>query len=557
MKKTFILVFFLIILSGIGIVNAETLTGDLGTGEGWLSQTYSITSGSHGTTTGNMRYLYFNDIQNAQGFKSLIFWMYQPASVGYDSGSPNGAVTSFTAYNTNLTDGSKGSTVKGTGFMGYQRSYDYAGTQVGSYCWIIFDEPVVNSDTGDVKYYIEYDHSALYNITFQWYPLSSYTPASGFSGFALDGTTDAKNFEGTYTQNRDLQFHNSYTVTKPAGLGIQGSIIKSYLGTTYQSRAFIINASDGAVISSEASVNPITYNFTNNKEVIRICLLSSNATWFNSTDLFTAGSGYTPTPTPTVTATPIPTIAPGYIRTWMHLLDREGNHIHAGNIDIEDIEGSTWTNSTHDADGIAYIDTLPYHTINIYGSYDIFENEFLPNELLAQETGYTGYTYYLTLFPYESLAEEGQTSLYVEVKDAQTHSYISYAVVKAAVDGGYTYSQSTATAGSAVFLVPNNTIVRLSATASGYISGSSVINTGSGSSYTTTIELTRQLVTVTPTSTVPPGGVTPAITVDGRTANQKDADMMNKIRDNGPVLIDLAIIATILGLVGLMTKGWK
>lgn len=71
-----------------------------------------------------------------------------------------------------------------------------------------------------------------------------------------------------------------------------------------------------------------------------------------------------------------------------------------------------------------------------------------------------------------------------------------------------------------------------------------------------TVSLHKQVVTTRPTSTIPPGGITPAITIDPRSASQKDADMMDMIRTAGPNLIQLALAVTMISLLGLMTKGF-
>ena len=259
-----------------------------------------------------------------------------------------------------------------------------------------------------------------------------------------------------------------------------------------------------------------------------------------------------------VTQNCVGSIASGYIRTFAYIWDRSGNMIHGADISLKDVETGAWSNYTSDADGIGCIDTLPSHTINIYGSYSIFANQYLPNSYLGAEAGTVGNEiYFLTLFPFESKASAGNTSLYVQVKDAQTKYFIPYAVVQAAVTGGATYSQSTANAGSAIFIVPINTIIKLSASAAGYSSGSATINSGTGNVTITTIELSKGIVTATPTTTIPPGGITPAITPDPHdpaitgSTTAKGQDMMNWLAMNGMSLVQLCFFITICALLGI------
>jgi len=106
---------------------------------------------------------------------------------------------------------------------------------------------------------------------------------------------------------------------------------------------------------------------------------------------------------------------------------------------------------------------------------------------------------------------------------------------------------------AAVFVVPNNTIIKARASKTGYGPVTELFNSGEVSPKTKTLSMYRLVVTPVPTATIGPGGTTP-VYVDPRTTIQKDADMMNQIRDAGPGLIGLAIVATIFGLIRLMTK---
>jgi hypothetical protein len=356
---------------------------------------------------------------------------------------------------------------------------------------------------------------------------------------------------GQWLWNKNTYVSSNYTVTRPSGLGISGNVNK--MG--YNSRAFVTN-STGVEITSDTTASTTTFNFNvQDNTPIYIKMLTPTGTWYNSSALFAPA-------VPTVTPTPTTTIPAGYIATRVHLMDNGGNPIHGGNINILDVEANVWTNSTSDADGILYVYTLPYHTINIYGSFTVFPNEFLPNELLGQETGYEGgYVYWLTLYPYETIAPPGETSLYVEVRDAQTHYIVTYSVVR--IDyNGLTFSQNTGNTPSALFLVPNNTIIHATASKTGYVSGTIVTNSSSGSTKTVTIELSKATVTTVPTGTVLPGETTVRPTVDpsdpslhGGDTSMKAQEMMNWLAMNGMSLVQLCFLVTIMALLGVKLGG--
>lgn len=71
----------------------------------------------------------------------------------------------------------------------------------------------------------------------------------------------------------------------------------------------------------------------------------------------------------------------------------------------------------------------------------------------------------------------------------------------------------------------------------------------------TTVDLSLVATGATPTLTgTPTAGATAGPTPDTRTASQKDADIMDLLRDNGYNLVTLAILATFVGLLKIMSK---
>ena len=72
------------------------------------------------------------------------------------------------------------------------------------------------------------------------------------------------------------------------------------------------------------------------------------------------------------------------------------------------------------------------------------------------------------------------------------------------------------------------------------------------------LELSKATVTAAPTSTIPPGGVTPVITQDpndpslrGGDTSLKAQEMMNWIAMNGMTLVQLCFLVTVLALMGV------
>lgn len=393
--------------------------------------------------------------------------------------------------------------------------------------------------------YMNYSRNALYNFSYTWTGTTG-APASNFHWVQAVG---ADPVSGDYNHVKDVSATADYTATKPAGLGIEGVITK----TQGLSQAFVFS-STGATITSQSAASEDDFNFTVPNDQIIIGIYTSNAVWFNSSVLFSPGT----TPTPTATPTAAPTIAPGYVRTSVETIDgTTGNTIHGSNIFLYDVEGSAWSNSSSDGDGIHYIDTLPYHTINAYGTFTEFAGEYTDASALSLPTGYYGgFTYYLSMFPPALSPGEGNVNLYVTVMDADTYALINDASVQVRLPTGAVQGGSSGSTGTEVFVVPNSTVINIAATKYGYVGSNTVINSGSGTTASAKVYMHKAVITTIPTSTIPPGGVTPVITVDSRSASEKDVAMMDKIRDAGPDLIDLAIVATILGLLCLMTKGF-
>lgn len=534
MKKVLILVCFLIVLSGIGIASAETLTGTLGA-SGSNSTLYSV---AHtGATASFPQRIYAGLFQNTEGTESLILFF--STTPTYDAGAPAGATTPFTAQ---LTDGAGMQLADGT--MGYQRLFNTGGTEIPGYLWLQFNNYSTGGNTGNKFLFINYSRNALYNVTYTWTGTSG-APVNNFHWILATGGNPVS---GDYNHVKDVSAIADYTATKPAGIGIEGTVTK----TEGSSQAFIFNAS-GTTITSQSAASTDQFNFTVPNDQIIIGIYTSGGIWYNSSVLFSAGTG---TPNPTVTPTTAPTIAPGYVRTNVWVMDHLGNAVHGVDIAMYDVEGTTWSNSSGDADARHYIDTLPYHTLNLYADLTAFPDEFLPASLLGVETGYSGESYYLVMYPTTLPPGDGNVNLYVTVTDEDTGALIRDASLTATY-GTTTQGGTSGSTGTEIFVVPNQTNIRITGSKAGYTSATQYLNSGTGTVINTGLELTKLLVTTVPTSTIPPGGVTTAVTVNphdpsitGNT-NASAQDMMNWLAANGMQLVQLCFLVTILGLLGI------
>ena len=523
-------------------VSAETLNGTLG-GYGYNQTLFDMPYQTPGSTIGQ---LVTNDIESSGSMYTLVLW--PGVTLPTDAGAPDRVSTSFKAYA--LAAGSPYPRVDdytvATGTIGYQKIYNAASPpveQTTGYIWIVFDEWNTTGRSGDLRLELNYTRNDLYNVTLTDHGNPSNTPSGGV---CIGGLISASAcIVGSYSNIKVYDAWASYSAIKPSGLGIAGTVVK-----TGNSRIFVTNISD-YTIASENLANENTFSFSVLADQIYIKLLSPDNTWYNSSLLFSTGP-----PPPTVTPTPVPTIPPGYIVTYVRTFDPLTNSdIYGTDISMYDVEAAVWTNYTADPDGRGEIYTLPYHTLNLYATYPT-EGVYNDAELLGVETGYGGgKLFYLDMYPYTPAPAEGYVELYTTVRNRDDKSPVTYASIGTTIisTGAYFGSSSGAT-GTDIYTYPNDTALRIIVNKAGYLTATVYTDTGDAEKKYVIIEMDRATVTPTPTGTVLPGETTVRPTIDPRTDSEKDADMMNQVRDAGPMLIGLAIIATIVGLMKLMAK---
>jgi PKD repeat protein len=250
-------------------------------------------------------------------------------------------------------------------------------------------------------------------------------------------------------------------------------------------------------------------------------------------------------------------VASGYVRTYAQCMDSVSLGVVSGcNIQLKDMEGGSWSNATNLDNGYWCIDSYPAHHINGYADatgYTSTSNLNYPAGAAA--------TMGLLLIPgYVPAAPAGSVYVFAKVSDAYTLYPLEYANIQVTGSGVNSSSQSTNSAGLAIFTVPNNTAMTFTAYKNGWITKSKTITTTPLGPDTAIIELERQTSTIVPTPTAGPGGtvaptIDPDLNPDGSYPDDystiKGQNMLNWLAANGMDLIQLCFLVTVMALLGV------
>jgi hypothetical protein len=548
MKKQFILVIALLALVSMMIapVSAEIILGTLG-GSSTGSYSYNSTPTSGAFT---LSYLGVTNIENSIGTKGYVHFDVAGYLTSYDDATESVGNIPFELLNTSESP----NCVIARGTFGYQRSYDAYGVEIPGYQWLEFDSwENLSYITGSHSFLLVIDVNAAHNPLFN--AGSPYLPTSnGDMAFAGAPGVSAV---GNHLRNVELTTYAEYTAVRPLGIGIEVLVTKLHGGVTYPSRAYVFNGTSGEVIGNNPTVNTNNLYFSLLDQPLKIGIQDPLGNWYNTSVLFASGI---PTPVPTVTPTPVPTIPLGYVRSIFTTIDgMTGYDIHGTNIMLRDVEAATWTNTTSDPDGSLSIDTLPYHTINAYATYTAEAGIYSDGELLGVTTPYAGTSHnYITMYPPALSPGTGNTNLYITARDYDTYLLLTSASIKYTSPTGATTIGSTGSSGTDIQNFPNNTAIIVAASKTGYKGASITVNTGTGTTKSATIYLSKATVTTAPTSTIPPGGVTPVVTQDpndpslhGGDTSMKAQEMMNWLAMHGMDLVQLCFLVTIFALLGV------
>jgi hypothetical protein len=486
MIKRLSLVILLCLFLCISLVSAETLTGSLGS-SGVVSTNYIL-----GYDVGGQYDNIYYDGSNCLSTKAIEYNTGSTALIHFDdTGHPSSYASTANISGICPVTGKIGAATIFTGYFGYFRSFNFIGTEIEGYQYYTFSNWNSSGLTGaqDIKIY---NNGSCGLLGVQSRRTNNHTQF--ISGLLTLGQSSFNGFPGGYyTYNKNIDFFNEYTVTKPSGIGITGYVTKTIGGTAYSSKVHILNGTSDTQLQSDQYANTNQFNISTNAESIKINIYSSGQNWYNSSVLF---APVTPTITPT------PTIPVGYTRTYAYTSDCiSGARLQNTNISFYDIENTSWTNYTYDTDGKGYIDALASHTLDIYGSDP--SGVFGTDAYLNQPVGSDGKTFSLLLCPSFLDPGEGNTNLVLSTYDAATNYILQSVTVQAQLPTGSIEGGNTGLSGSYTFVVPNNTNIVLTGVKTGYITTALTVNSGSGQlklvkMYLGRYEPTTQIPTQTP-----------------------------------------------------------
>lgn len=533
----------LIILALIALiivpVSAETLTGSLGSTDSiYANYVYGGANNFRGEV---FHTLYAYNMEYTSGTNTIIF--ISNSTLGtkptFTNATKSGNTTTFIAK--------VGAVQVGSGTIGYQRIFSGAPPveQYGGYVWVTFNNYNTSGFTGDQT--VDLIWSGLDGLAYTQASPATVPPlATGYMVFAVNGWYPEA-ARGDFIVSRNDISTSDYTATKPGGLGITGNVYK----TTGTSQITIYDSILNTPVSSEYTVSSTNFSFNVPRSSIIVSMLTPFGIRYNSSILF--APTVTPTPTPTWTDTdPIPS---GYVRTWFRNVNGQaGGSIYNSNLMLRDVQNNTWRNYTADLDGAAYIDTLPNHTIDGYGTATGFYN----TSRLGLAT-YPNGMWDLSLYPVGSLLNPGtgNVNLIITVNDKTTGLKLNSILKVVKPDGSMTV-ESTGSSGTVTTVVPNASYILVTATKTGYESATKGITTSSLGPDSLQIELTKTTVTPVVTATPLPGQLTPAPTQDpndpslhGGDTSPKAQEMMNWLAMNGMDLVQICFLITVLALLGV------
>lgn len=574
MKKFLILISLIAILFLVTTGYAETYSGSLDAPATGVYNDYVGTYNGLGTN-GSWHTLNVGNIENSQGLKYLIQYdtgglcikgfSNTSATDTYYLGNNVSGQTSFTAK--------AGTTTIGSGVIGFQRLFNWLGTEQYGYSYLIFNSWDPDSMSGTKKINLTFDDNALHGLSAGGYgnggslPVAAWIQVGSTSGVC-----------GNFSIAAVYPFHNSYTVVEPSGLGIQGTVFKNDSGTPYASRVHVINGLTNQTISSDATNNTadFSWNMLTIQKVV-LAVIDPKGHWYNITMTF---ANATPTPTPTTsgspTPIPYPTTTPGnetppplpagYARTAVFVRNSQtGGLIKGVNINLKDNLNNTWHNSTDDQDGYSWIDTLPNDNIAMDLNYPGVYYDFVANGLPTPTAAGEEIVYNEILYPVVPLSPEF-VDFEVRVADKNTLAFLNGAQVM--ITYGSTVYGGATSDGSALFTVPNNTQMTITASKTGYQKGTVAVNSGPTIYNTTIMYLWPIAVTTTaaPTGVIPTktvvttvtGNATPIPTVSPRQYTGFWGPIAQALDTMGAQPLEIGLLlAALLIFVGFVIGGWS
>jgi len=242
-----------------------------------------------------------------------------------------------------------------------------------------------------------------------------------------------------------------------------------------------------------------------------------------------------------------------------------GYGINGAQVDVYDIENTSWTNTTTVA-GEATVSILNGHTFNAYGSAFGYDD----GEILSIPAVNGLYPIYMWPSAFATNTSEGNLTFYLTVLEDGTNNRLAgYGISLTTAAGGPGFTNGI-TNDNGIFqaTIANKTTYYISiqpqkghlGTSTHFYSGDAV---GGGDEYVEkTVWLQLSSVTPTVTATTLPGGGTPAPTVDPypcdadhpENCQRKQTELANILVEYGPFLVMFFILLTVVGGLKLMAK---
>jgi hypothetical protein len=472
MKKLLLVLILLVFC--FSIVSAETLTGTLG-GSALSQSTWSTPQNSAGIAPVTTM-LWSQTFQNTANTVSLVHFN-QAGYLPTFSNTLSGNTTTFTA--------TIGADVIATGTFGYQRYWSALGVEQPGYFYYLFNNYNTRGHTGAQHITI-----TMANIDGMSFPVSSsnvYPPTGGMMNIISPGMYFC--MPGSYLQNYDVDISADYSATKPSGLGISGTVIK----TMGISKAYIFDGVTENILASDPLVTNNTLNFNVLSESIIIGVLSPQGIFYNSSVLFT--SAVTPPPAADYYITVTPAWIPSDGSQYLYGQVRKTGTTSTNLTDLKTISWQWRKGET--GQSYSYQETtnsknwlqFTKGSGTIYSGWNTDTTSFsntktatLPNPLTLNPIGATG-TILTTLYAtdiygnsYEfetsNLIGDNTTAATNNVKvrnqDAYTGGALLFSTISLRDDINNAWYNVTAQTGEYDFSIPANKQVTIYSTASGY-----------------------------------------------------------------------------------------
>jgi hypothetical protein len=263
----------------------------------------TVTQGGSNSGTLYMHSVFVNNIEYSYGTRAFIHYDYQAGyRLTYPGGMAlNGKSIPIIIRLTNVG----GQVLCANATLGYQRLYNSVGTEINGFQYIEFNTSQWNAGilglTGDKYLYLDYADATLGGAPY-WNngaSMESDILPNGGMNFGAYMTSRDRGADGILQINKNYELINTYSLTKPAGLGITGQLTKAVNGINYPSKGLIYDGVTGALVASDTTVTNDYLPFNIPSSAVIVGVKASDGVFINSSVLFKpAVTNYTITVSP-------------------------------------------------------------------------------------------------------------------------------------------------------------------------------------------------------------------------------------------------------------------